>query len=807
MLLNYLKTALRSILRSRLTAAINISGLAIAMTCCLLIYMYVSDELTYDRYHENADRIYRVTRNFLSHDGTVNLHLGHLAPPFAPLLKNDFPDILESARTLQTDLLFTIEENGERKISFQESNAFVAEPAVFRIFSIPVLTGNPETALERPFCIMLSDRAARQYFGTTDIIGKRMLVDNALDLEVTGVFESFPDQSHWHPEFLISFSTMNDDNIYGRVQLETNWGNNSFATYILVNDAFDPKKTEAAFPAFIDRHMGPAEGPGAPNPSTWTNLFLQPLTDIHLYSHLDSEIEANGNINNVYMMSAIGFFIILIACFNFINLSTARATKRAKEVGMRKVAGAFKHQLVAQFLSESMLTAFVSFIIALGMTLMALTWLNEFTGKTLQLNHFTHAPTVAIVVVATLLVGAVAGMYPALVISAFKPALILKGPVSSRGRGDIRKVLVVAQFAVSIVLLIATVVTIRQLDFMNTRDLGYSKDQVVTLGNGLGDRYEAFRNELLGNAAIRNVSRSSRVPTGRLLDSQGAQVQKGDTLASTDVTIKNVRVDHDFFSTYDIPLVSGRNFSREIRSDDSLAFILNQTAVSMIGWSDEEAVGKVMQYGGTKGQVIGVVQDFHFESLHEPIVPLVFHQSPGYGNLSVAIGSADMQQGLQHLEKVWKEFVPLSPFAFQFLSETYRQLYSSEQKQSRLFIIFSGLAIFIASLGLFGLATFNTLQRIKEIGIRKVLGASVGSILRLLTREIVVLILLANLIAWPIAWYLMDEWLGSFAYRITMGLSGYALAGLAALLLALVTVSTQAIRAAMVNPAQTLRNE
>lgn len=808
MLLNYLKTSIRSILRSRLTAAINISGLAIAMTCCLLIFMYVSDEVKYDRYHENADRIYRVTRNFLSQDGTVNLHLGHLAPPFAPLLKNDFPDILESARTLRTGLLFTIEENGERKISFQESNAFVAEPAILKIFTIPVLAGNPETVLERPFCIMLSDRAALQYFGTTDIVGKRMLADNAIDLEITGVFESFPDQSHWHPEFLISFSTLNDDNIYGRERLQTNWGNNSFATYLLVNDAFDAKKTEAAFPAFIDRHMGPAEGPGAPNPSTWTNLFLQPLTDIHLYSHLDSEIEANGNINNVYMMSAIGLFIILIACFNFINLSTARATKRAKEVGMRKVAGAYKHQLVAQFLSESILTAFVSLAIALGVTLMALNWLNEFTGKTLQLNQFTNAPTASIVIAATLLVGAVAGIYPALVISAFKPAMILKGPASSGGRGGIRKVLVVAQFTVSIVLLIATLVTIRQLDFMNTRDLGYSKDQIVILGmDGLGDRYETFRNELLGNAAIRNVSRSSRVPTGRLLDSQGAQVQKGDSMASTDVTIKNVRVDHDFFSTYDVPLVSGRNFSREIKSDDSLAFILNQTAVSMIGWTDEEAVGKVMQYGGVKGQIIGVVQDFHFESLHEPIVPLVFHQSPNYGSLSVAIGSADMQQGLQHLEKVWKEFAPLNPFAYQFLSETYRQLYSSEQKQSQLFIVFSGLAIFIASLGLFGLATFNTLQRIKEIGIRKVLGASVGSIIKLLTHEIILLILLANVIAWPIAWYFMNEWLSSFAYRISMDLGGYAFAGIAALLLALVTVSSQAIRAAMVNPAQTLRSE
>lgn len=807
MLLNYLKVAFRSVFRNKLTAGINISGLAIAMACCLLIYAYVTDEMKYDRYHENADRTYRVTRNFISQDGTVNLHLGHLAPPFGPLLKNDFPDILESARVLKSGLLFTIEENGERKFNFEEENTFIAEPSIFRIFTIPVVTGNPETALERPFCVMLSERTARQYFGTVDIIGKRMRVANAFDLEITGVFESFPAQSHWHPEFIISFSTLENDNIYGREQLQTNWGNNAFATYILVNDQFDPEKTEAAFPAFLDKHMGAAEDT---RPSTWTTLFLQPLTDIHLYSQLDSEIEANGNINNVYMMSAIGLFIILIACFNFINLSTARATKRAKEVGMRKVAGAFKHQLVAQFLSESTLTACMAFVIALGITAVALPWLNDFTGKTLQLTQFTHAPAVAFIIAATLLVGAVAGIYPALVLSTFKPALILKGQSQAGRKGGIRKVLVVAQFSVSIVLLIATAVTIRQLDFLNTRDLGYNKDQVVVLGydsDGLGDRYEAFRNEIMRNVAIRDVSRSSRVPTGRLLDSQGAQVQKGDSMASTDVTIKNVRADYDFFNTYEIPLVSGRNFSREVKSDDSLAFILNETAVSMIGWANDEAVGKVIQYGGTKGQVIGVAKDFHFESLHEPIVPLVFHMSPSYGNLSVAIGGASMQQGLQHLEKVWKEFLPLRPFDYSFLSERYRQLYSSEQKQSQLFIIFSGLAIFIASLGLFGLATFNTLQRLKEIGIRKVLGASIASILRLLTSEIILLIFVANLIAWPVAWYLMDAWLGTFAYRISMGMTGFVLAGIAALLLALITVSTQAIRAAMVNPATTLRNE
>src|SRR5690606_9569919 len=338
MLYNYFIVALRSIFRNKLVALINIGGLAFAMTCCLLIYLYISDEMRYDRYHANADNIYRVTRNFLSHDGSENLHLGHLAPPFGPLLKNDFSDIVEVARVLNSSLTFTVQEGEERKVSFQEPRAYIAEPSIFKIFTIPVLSGNPESALTEPFTAMRSDKAAMQYFGSTEVSGKELHVDGGLILAITGVYESFPAQSHWHPEILISFKTLENENIYGKERLETNWGNNSFATYILVNDSFDPIRTEAAFPAFIDRHMGPSEGPGAPAPPSWTNLFLQPVTDIHLRSHLDSEMEANGNINNVYMMGAIGLFIILIACFNFINLSTARASKRTKEVGLRKVA-------------------------------------------------------------------------------------------------------------------------------------------------------------------------------------------------------------------------------------------------------------------------------------------------------------------------------------------------------------------------------------------------------------------------------------------------------------------------------------
>lgn len=812
MLLNYLKVAFRSIFRNRLTAVINISGLAIAMACCLLIYAYISDEMVYDRYHENANRIYRVTRNFLSPDGTVSLHLGHVAPPFGPLLKNDFPDMTEVARTLQFNVLFELEENGEKKLTFEEPNTFIAEPAIFNIFTIPVLAGNPENALERPFCVMLSDRMAEKYFGTTDIIGKRLRADNAFDLEITGVYQSFPDQSHWHPDFLVSFSTLNDDRIYGKEQLATNWGNNSFSTYVLVNDQFDLAKTEAAFPAFIDKHMSTMSADrNYPMPSTWTTLFLQPLKDIHLHSHLDSEVEANGNINNVYMMGVIGVFIILIACFNFINLSTARATKRAKEVGLRKTVGAFRGQLVAQFLSESILTAILSLMVATQIASLAMGWLNEFTGKSIQLNNaISHATSLTVIIATTVFVGTIAGAYPAFVISGFKPALILKGQTFSRGKGSVRKGLVVVQFAISIVLIIATLITFQQLNFMNTRELGYAKDQIITLpfyGDDLGDRYEAFHNELLRSSAIKNSARASIIPTGRLLDSQGARIQKGDSMVATEVVIKDVRIDTDFFDTYGIPFVSGRNFSREVKSDDSLGYILNEAAVKMIGWTNDEATGKVFQNGPVKGSVIGVVKDFHFESLHESIVPIVFHMQPRYRRLSVSINVTDMQAGLKHVENVWKEFLPQWPFEYQFLSDRYRNLYEAEQKQSQLFMIFSALAIFIASMGLFGLATFSTLQRVKEIGIRKVLGASVSSILGLLSREIILLIVVSNLIAWPVAWYLMNKWLDGFAYRIDMNPGVYSLAAVSAILLALVTVSTQTIRAAMSNPANALRSE
>lgn len=818
MIRNYLKVALRSIFRNKLTAFINIAGLAIAMASAMLIYFFITDELSYDKYHSKIDRTYRVTREWFNREGVSTLHLSSVAPPFGPLLKNDFGEVEVMARTLQNSLVMAIEENGERTHMNTETNVFMAEPGLFKIFDIDVITGNPEQGLNRPLTIMLSEKSAMKYFNSTDIVGRRMIGGSTLDLEVTGVYKDFPAQSHWHPDFLVAFSSLNDSLLYGRRRLETNYGNNAFTTYVLLEKGADPSRLEAQFPAFIDKHYGTyaRANYGAPEDfvaSKTTALSLQRVDDIHLRSHLDAELEVNGNINNIYMMGVIGFFIVLIACFNFVNLSTARATKRAKEVGMRKVVGAIKSQLINQYLSESVLIAFFALAIALVLAWTAMPQLNDFTGKQMSLDLISNWPVLLGVIVFAVVVGILAGLYPAFVISGYRPAAVLKGQQGSvKGKGGIRKVLVVSQFSISIVLMIATVITIQQLNFLNNRDLGYEKDQIITLRNyaELNESYDAFYNELLRSSSIRNIARSSRLPTGRLLDSQGeVSVMKGDSLVGTGVGLKYVAVDHEFFKTYGIQMAAGREFSRDIPSDDSLAFIINEAAARKIGWTtNEEGVDKDFLYGGTRGKLIGIVKDFHFESLHQEITPMVFFISrSGFGNLSVKIDGKNFQQGVEELSKKWKEFLPIRPFDYQFISDRYQRLYEQDQKQSQLFTIFSGMAIFIACLGLFGLATFNTMQRVKEIGIRKVMGASVPGILVLLSKEIVMLIAVANLIAWPAAWYFMDKWLDSFAYHIDINVFVFVLSAVAAIVVSLLTVSAQTVKAAMTNPSKTLRYE
>ncbi len=803
----YFKVGWRSLLKSKGYSFVNIFGLALAIACGLVIVLFIHDELKYDRYHSKSERIYRVTRDFRS-EGVVNLHLVQVAPPIGPLLKNDFREIEEQARTLRYNFLVSFPDKS--KESSYQNNVFFAEPQLLDIFDITLKEGNPKNALNNPFTLMLSRKTAEKYFGPERASGK-MLVDlnDNKTYEVSGVFEDFPAESHWHPEVLVAFSTLQDSTIYGRRHLETNWGNNAFNTYLLTTPGFNANALEAQLPKFIDKYMGPFEAGSGVMPSTWTTLHLQKLTDIHLYSQLDSEIEGNGNINTVYMIGVIGIFIILIASFNFINLSTARAVRRAKEAGLRKVVGAYRSQLVFQYLCESMLTTILAFFIALAISPFILQWANDFTGKQLGLTAFLSNPLVGVIAFGfALLIGLLSGIYPAFVISAFKPSTILKGDTGTQSKGVLRKILVVTQFSISLVIGIATLVVYRQLHYMNNRELGYNKEQVVgtDIPNSLREKYDAFQNELLKNSLIKNVARSSYIPASFVSSANGAKVEKGDSLASVDFAIRNVRTDFDFFDTYEIKLAAGRFFSRDIKTDDSIAYMLNESAVRKLGWSNEEAIDKTFQYGDVKGKIIGVVKDFHMESLYEEIGPLVFFPGRYYGIMSIKI-SGDIQEGLAHIEKVWKEFVPERPFAFDFLDDRYQWLYNREEKQGKLFAFFSGLAIFIACLGLFGLTTFSTLQRVKEIGIRKVLGASMQSIVRMLLKEMFGLILIANIIAWPLAWYLMGRWLEKFAYRIGNELWIYLCAGIAMIIIAFITMSFQSVRAALANPVDSLKHE
>ncbi len=812
MLLNYFKVALRSIFRNKLTSFINISGLALALTSALLIVFYLADEVSYDKHHPSADRIYRVTRYFYDQDGNASLRLANVAPPIGMLMRNDFPEIENLFRMLPLNTTVTLREEGKEDKSFRERNIFITEPEIFTILDVTLTQGNKATALEKPGTMVLSEAMAEKYFGTTQVQGKTLELFG-FPIQVTGVFKSFKPQTHFHPDILIAFSTLNDSTIYGRRALETNWGNNAFGTYLLLKAGEDAQSLEAKFPDFLDRHFGAhVRGMNPDNTdfkaSKVTSLQLQKITDIHLHSHLDDELEPPGNINNVYLMGVIGLFIILIASFNFINLSTAQATKRAKEVGIRKVAGAFKTQLIRQYLSESVLIALFGCAIALVFGYFGLNWLNAFTGKSINLAD--QGVLILMMMGGAVVVGLLAGLYPAFVISSFKPAVILKGHQSA-GKAILRKALVVVQFAISIVLIIATGIIFNQLQFLNNKDLGYAKDQVITLPYyaQLNNGYDAFYNELTKNNAVKNVGRSSRIPTGRLLDSMGAQMRKGDSLQNVGVRLAFIRVDHTFFDAYSIPFVAGRNFSKSVRSDDSLGYVLNEAAVRAMGVADPASlVDEEFSYGGIKGKIIGIVKDFHFESLHQAINPIVFFiRQPSYNNLSVQLAGSNFREGLDQVEKVWREFLPDRIFEFTFMSERYKNLYESETKQSQLFTGFALLAIFIACLGLFGLATFNTLQRIKEIGIRKVLGASITSVLTLLSREIIMLVIVANLIAWPVAWYFMDKWLDGFAYRIEINVWLFMLAAFSAVILALLTVSSQTIKAAMTNPANTLRYE
>jgi len=801
MLKNYLKTAFRNIRRHKGYAFINVAGLAVGMACCILIMLFVFDELSYDKFHENHDHIYRVTRKWFNQDGVVNLHLGHVAPPVAPLLENDFPEIENAVRILQQGRLLV----GRDSEFFEEPHFFFAEEDVFKVFSFPLSAGDPETALQEPFMIVISRDMAAKYFGDENPVGKPLKIQvgpQKADMMVTGVMENMPHNSHFHADFFGSFKTY--EAVVGDEELQR-WSSNNYATYLLMPENYDISRLESQLDPFIDRHM--SEGM-----SEKTKLELQRLTDIHLHSHLDSEIEANSDITYVYIFSVIAVFVLLIACVNFMNLSTARSAGRAKEVGMRKVVGARKSQLIRQFLSESMLTAIVSLLLAVGLVFMVLPKFSQFIGKELSFNLMENSQLLLLLLLLAVVVGFLAGLYPAFFLSGFKPVRVLRDKIGSQKKGlSFRVVLVLFQFSISIILIICVSVVTRQLDYMRTRNLGFDEEQVVVLpsSESMLQNWDDFKTRLIRNPGILSVSAASRVPSGRLLDSAGARVLSGETSQPITFRIAMLMVDYDYIPTFKIEMAAGRNFSRQMGTDPEQAFILNETAARRIGWeSPEQAIGRGFGYGRRKGQIIGVVKDFHFESLHQEISPIVMFLSESHlGQIALRISPQDIPQTMGFLKKNWVEMRPNYPFSYYFVDENFDQQYRSEENLQQIFGTFTFLAVFIGCLGLFGLASYSAERRTKEIGIRKVLGASSYGLVFLLSREFTKWVLLANVIAWPVAYWVMSRWLQNFAYRTGIGIGIFFLAGIVAWLIALLTVSYQAVRASLADPVKSLKYE
>ena len=810
MLKNYFNIAVRNLLKYKFISFINLFGLTIGLTCCLLILTYILNELSYDKYNKNADQVYRVTRTFYNGNGEATLNLSTVSPPFGYYFPTDFPEIKKMTRLLNSG---TTPLRYKDKL-INELNVYFADENLFDVFSVDVVKGNPKTALTDPFSVMLTEETAKKYFGNEDPINKVLRSNNQFDVKVTGVYKAFPANAHMHPNILVSFNTLKDSAVYGEENLRTNWGNNSFFTYLLLPQHYNIENMKARFPAFLDKHM---EGQYGPNkPSKFTKIDLQKLTDIHLYSKTDYEAEPNGDMSRVIVFSLIALIVLLIACINYMNLSTARSALRAKEIGIRKVVGASKKELIFQFLSESVLLTWTATLIALLLLYFMLPWLNKISAQHLSVSILMKWQILLPLFVSPFFIGFISGIYPALFMSSFQPVKTLKGLFKIGGTNiSFRKVLVVIQFFISIGLIITTIIVFQQLRYMQNVSLGYNKEHLVTMNyyTQLNDKYESFRNSLLQNSNIKEVGRSSRIPTGRLLDGMGAQAPGNDSMVPVKADIRNVATDYDFIPTYGIPMLAGRNFSRTYGTDTS-NFIINEAAVKAVGWKTaREAVGKDFIYGGTKGHIIGVMKDFHFESLHQTIAPLIFMMPPAgpnqsfYNAISIKISGNNIPAAVEKIKNTWQQYLPDLPFQYTFLDENFKTLYESEQRQETIFTTFACIAIFIACLGLFGLSAFAITQRIKEIGVRKVLGASTTTIVSLLSKDFIKLVIIAAVFAFPVTWFLMHRWLQDFAYRISIQWWVFIIAGIGALIIALVTISFQAIKAALSNPVKSLRTE
>lgn len=795
MVSNYLKMALRNIKKHKGYSFINIAGLAVGMTCCILILLWVQDELSYDRYHENADRIYRIT--YAEEIGDAYDHYGNSPFAAAPAFAAEVPGISAYTRLWKRSGL--IKQAGN---TFDERDIFYADKDFFKIFSFAFIEGDSAAALDNPGSIVLTQDMAKKIFGNKPALGETLNLSGDGDVRVTGVVRNTPRNSHFHFNYLVSTNTIQGR----RAEFLDAWLVIAGWSYVLLDENADAKMVEERLAPVVETHTGE----DARKYGTKMFYYLQPLTDIHLRSNLDGEIEGNGDIRYVMVFSFIAIFILIIACINFMNLSTARSVNRAKEVGLRKVLGAFKKRLVVQFLTESIGFACISMIVAVNLVWLLIPGFNGLTGKEITASSLLSSVAIFGLLILVLFTGAAAGSYPAFYLSSFQPIDTIRQKLQRRSRrSSLRNTLVIVQFAVSIILIISTFIVLEQLNFMKNQKLGFEKDQVLAVyarGQGLAQQYEAFKNELKKDTGILEASYSNGIP-GRTETILTTFFEGKPDSAS--MTFDYIFADYDFLKTYQIELVQGRDFSRDFGADEEGAFLINQTALSKLGWG-EEVIGKTIGYSReVMRPIVGIVKDFHYRSLKEVIGPLAIFLRPRREiYLSVKMNTNDISRTLSYIEKTWNSFEKERRFEYFFVDENFDALYHSEESLSQIITLFSFIAIFVACLGLFGLASYTAEQSTKEIGIRKVLGASVSSIVFQLSQGFLKWVLVANVIAWPVTYFVMSHyWLPHFPFRISVSLITFAGAGLIALGIALATVIFQSLKAAFANPIDSLRYE
>lgn len=804
---NYVKTAFRSLMKNKGFTAINILGLALGLCVCMLIVFYVIDELGYDTYSTKAERIYRVN-NDIKFGGKTSQYAVSPAP-LAQTVKSDFPEVEQTVR-FRGRGGFKVRKDGQ---NIQEERMIYVDSTVFDVFTLPMIQGNPKTALTESKSVVINETTAMKYFNSTNVVGKMLTFNDSILYKVTGVIKDIPKQSHFNYDFLLAMSGLDESK-------ENAWLSNNFNTYIVMKQGADAQALQAKFPPFVEKYVG-GQLQAATHMSfsdfekdgSYFKLSLVALRDIHLRSNAQVELGANGNIQYVYIFSAAAIFILLIACVNFMNLSTARSSNRAREVGVRKVLGSARSSLIAQFLSESILVTFAATIIALAGAWLLLPVFNQMADKQLAFTSATFVWLLPALLVIVVVIGCLAGSYPAFFLSAFQPIDVLKGKLSSGFKGGmLRSFLVVFQFAISILLIIGTLVIYHQLKFIQSKDLGYDREQVLIVNNTevLDKQAKVFKQEIQRLPGVKNATLTGYIPTGGWRNN--TSMFQSPTLDTKHAVSTGVwDVDEDYISTMGMKIKYGRDFSAEMKTDSS-AVILNEAAVKILGYKDAlnnelympvDNMAKKLK----KLHVIGVVKDFNFSSLRENISPLAFLYGQNSGALSVRLNPANATAVLAQIKAKWQSISPNQQFGYSFMDEDFENSYRTEQRIGSIFIAFTSMAIIIACLGLFGLAAYAAEQRTKEIGIRKVLGASVGIIVGMLSKDFIKLVLIAILIATPLAWYFMQLWLNGFAYQDGVKWWILAAAAAGAIAIAFITISFQSIKAALANPVTSLKNE